>query len=146
MIKCTRRLHFDAAHRVMEHDSKCKFLHGHRYVIEANFESNALNKLGMVIDFGVIKKKLGKWIDDNWDHNTILSKDDKELGKNIERAISQKVFYLDKNPTAENMADYLLNRICPELFIEDGVKCSAIRLYETPNAWVDISLEEIGNA
>ena len=34
---CTRRIEFDAAHRVMEHESKCRHLHGHRYAIEATF-------------------------------------------------------------------------------------------------------------
>ena len=52
MIICTRKLEFDSAHRVMEHESKCKMLHGHRYALEASFAATKLDNLGRVIDFG----------------------------------------------------------------------------------------------
>jgi 6-pyruvoyltetrahydropterin/6-carboxytetrahydropterin synthase len=54
-ISCTRRIEFDAAHRVMEHESKCKHLHGHRYALEATFVAPDLDTLGRVVEFGVIK-------------------------------------------------------------------------------------------
>ncbi len=44
MITCTRRIEFDAAHRILNHESKCKMLHGHRYAIEATFEAKNLDK------------------------------------------------------------------------------------------------------
>ena len=135
-ITCTRRIEFDAAHRVLEHESKCKHLHGHRYVIEASFSAEKLDALGRVVDFGVIKQKLGSWVDDAWDHTTILHEKDKELGDAISAITQQKIFYLPNNPTAENMAVYLLEIVCPELFKNDGVSCDAIKLYETPNCSV----------
>ena len=72
MMICTRKLEFDSAHRVMEHESKCKMLHGHRYVVEASFAAKELDEIGRIIDFGLIREILGKWIDDNLDHNAIL--------------------------------------------------------------------------
>lgn len=140
MISCTRKIYFDAAHRVMEHESKCKLLHGHRYVIEATFTADELDKLGRVIDFGIVKEVLGDWIDGNFDHNTILHADDKELGNAIKNNTGQNIFYLPVNPTAENIADYLLNEVCPELFKGKGVKCIQIRLHETPNCYADAVL------
>jgi len=137
MITCTRRVEFDAAHRVTEHESKCKMLHGHRYVVEATFSAQGLDNIGRVIDFGVIKERLGRWIDDNWDHNTILCEQDKDLGSAIESQLSQKIFYLQKNPTAENMAEYLLEIVCKRIFPEEGLRCDRIRLYETPNCYAD---------
>ena len=137
MISCTRKIEFDAAHRVMNHESKCKYLHGHRYVLEATFAADGLDNLGRVIDFGVIKERLGNWIDEYWDHNTILCEQDKDLGVVIEKQLSQKIFYLPTNPTAENLADYLLRIVCESLFPESGVKCIRIRLYETPNCYAD---------
>lgn len=137
MITCTRRIEFDAAHRIMEHESKCKMLHGHRYVLEATFAANKLDKLGRVIDFGEIREVLRTWIDDNFDHNTILSKKDKKLGENISAQTGQKIFYLDENPTAENIAKFLFEEICPKLFAKKNVKCVAIKLYETPNCYVE---------
>jgi len=138
-LTCTRRIEFDAAHRVMEHESKCKHLHGHRYAVEATFAASKLDKLGRVVDFGVIKNVLGKWIDDNWDHTTILFDKDKALGKVIADKTGQKIFYLPANPTAEKMAEYLLHEICPKLFKRHAIACTHIRLYETPNCYAEAS-------
>ena len=136
MIICTRRIEFDAAHRVCEHESKCKNLHGHRYAVEASFCAESLDRLGRVVDFGVIREDLGAWIDENWDHTTILYEKDRKLGENIAEITGQRIFYLPVNPTAENMADYLLREICPKLFAEKGVSCVSILLRETPNCSV----------
>ena len=139
-IICTRRIEFDAAHRVLEHESKCKNLHGHRYAIEASFSADGLDSLGRVVDFGVIREKLGAWVDANWDHTTILFEKDKTLGKSISDITGQTVFYLPSNPTAENMAAYLLEIICPKLFTDMNIKCVGIRLQETPNCSVTATI------
>lgn len=138
MISCTRRIEFDAAHRIINHESKCKMLHGHRYALEATFTANELDNLGRVIDFGVIRQVLGTWIDDNLDHNTILSIADKKLGDNIAAETGQKIYYIKENPTAENIAQYIFTEICPKLFADKNVKCVAIKLYETPNCYVTV--------
>ena len=136
-ITCTRRIEFDAAHRVMEHESKCKHLHGHRYVVEATFAIDALDSVGRVVDFGVVKTLLGGWIDENWDHTAILFDKDKALGKAVSDVTGQKIFYLPSNPTAENMANYLLRTVCPALFKDQHLTCARIRLFETPNCYAD---------
>lgn len=139
MITCTRRLEFDAAHRVMLHESKCKNLHGHRYVLEATFTADSLDAVGRVVDFGVIKEKLGTWIDKHWDHTTILFEKDKALGAAIAGETQQTIFYLSANPTAENMAAYIFNIICPDLFKGSGLTCTKITLHETPNCKAEIA-------
>ena len=58
-------------------------LHGHRYVVEITFTNSELDKLGRILDFGVIKDIFSKWVDENLDHNTILSQQDKKLGEKI---------------------------------------------------------------
>lgn len=137
-ITCTRRIEFDAAHRVMKHESNCKMLHGHRYVVEATFSSDHLDNLGRVIDFGVIKEILGQWIEDNWDHNTILNIQDKELGDQISKITGQKIYYLNSNPTAEEMADYLIKEVCPKLFSNHKISCTKIKIFETPNCYAEV--------
>jgi len=137
MITCTRKIEFDAAHRVMRHESKCKYLHGHRYVLEATFTAPELDDIGRVVDFGVIKEKLGGWIDANWDHTAILFDEDNKLGSAIAEHTDQQVFYLPSNPTAENMASYLLHQVCPKLFAGSSLACAKIRLYETPNCYAE---------
>ena len=135
MITCTRRIEFDAAHRVMKHNSKSKMLHGHRYALEATFSADHLDELGMVIDFGIIKDILGDWVDNNWDHNTILNSKDRALGEQITQVTGQKIYYLNCNPTAEEMASYLLKEICPKLFAKYKITCTQIKLFETPNCY-----------
>lgn len=138
MIICTRKIEFDAAHRIRDHESKCKMLHGHRYCLEASFTALELDDLGRVIDFGEIKEVLGRWIDENFDHNTILSTADKELGDKIAAITGQKIFYLNCHPTAENIAKFLHEEVCPKLFAGKNIKCVEIKLHETPNCYAKI--------
>ena len=45
------------------------------------------------------------------------------------------------NPTSENMANYLLNTICPELLKDTGVQVYKIKLYETENCYAEAILD-----
>ena len=42
----TRRLEFDAGHRIPDHKSQCRHLHGHRYVIEITLSGQVIDKAG----------------------------------------------------------------------------------------------------
>ncbi len=61
-----------------------------------------LDKRGMLVDFADIKTKVQLWIDENLDHNMLLCRDDPLLPVLIERG--ERVFVMDCNPTAENIA------------------------------------------
>ena len=113
-------------------------LHGHRYVLEATFSADKLDELGRVIDFGEIKDIIKGWIDKNFDHNTILSIKDKTLGDEIAKITGQTIYYIKENPTAENIAKYLLEEIFPGLFQGKNVTFEKLRLFETPNCFVDV--------
>jgi 6-pyruvoyltetrahydropterin/6-carboxytetrahydropterin synthase len=138
MIRCTRRIEFDAGHRVVGHKNKCQFLHGHRYVLEVTAESDTTDSLGMVVDFGHMKFIIKNWIDDNFDHNLILHKDDKEIGDKISAWTGQGVYYMDQNPTAENIALHLKLDILPKLFISSFFIIVKLKLFETPNCFVEV--------
>ncbi len=140
MVQCTQVLSFDSAHRIVGHKGDCKMLHGHRYTAELTFEAEKLDNVGMVVDFSVIKKKFRNWLNENWDHNTVLSIKDKELGEKIANVTGQKICYINANPTVESMAYYLLHNVCPLIFQNDRVKCVKIKLYETPNCYATIKL------
>lgn len=140
MITVTRRIEFDAAHRLRDHESKCKHVHGHRYVLEATFTAPELDALGRVVDFAVIKHELGEWIDSQWDHTLILWEQDHTLGDFVDSYTGQRTYYLPYNPTAENMARYLAEHICPKLFSAHGITLTRLTLRETPNCAADIIL------
>jgi len=76
----TRRIEIDAGHRIPQHNSKCRHLHGHRYKIEASLSAAALqskgSQSGMVQDFGVLKDVMKHVIHDVFDHTLILYIDD----------------------------------------------------------------------
>lgn len=138
MIECTRRIEFDSGHRVIGHKNKCKYLHGHRYVLEITAAISDLDELGMVADFGLLKQVIKDWIDHNFDHNVILHKNDKDLGEYISKYTGQSVYYLETNPTAENIALHLKQDIIPVLFERNQFKIIKLKLYETPNCYVEI--------
>jgi len=139
MISATIKIEFDAAKRLLGFNGKCAFLHGYRHAVEASFSAENLNAAGMTVDFYAIKKLLQDWLDENWDHNVLLNREDKGLGFAIAKITGQKIFYLDGNPTAENLAEYLFKKICPELIKGyEGLKCTRLRLYDNPGAWVEV--------
>jgi 6-pyruvoyltetrahydropterin/6-carboxytetrahydropterin synthase len=131
-VTITRRLEFDAAHRVMQHEGKCRNLHGHRYAVEVTVTAPELDDLGRVVDFGVIKERLGQWVDREWDHQTILWEKDAALGKAIAAETGQAIAWLPMNPTVENLAKYLLETVCPRLFAAP-LHVTQVKIWETPN-------------
>ena len=140
-LTVTRLLEFDAAHRVMNHESKCATLHGHRYKIEIEATAPNLDAIGRVIDFSVIKAKIGTWLDAEWDHTTILSSEDEQTIQALHAAPSFKpVFIAPWNPTAENMAKHLLEVVCPEQLAGTDVAVTRVRVWETPNCYAEAVL------
>lgn len=139
-ISCARAFYFDAAHRVVGHEGKCRNLHGHRYRVEAHFTSQKLDHLGMVVDFGVLRERLGKWVADHWDHAVILFDKDGELGEAIASVTDQNIYYLPYNPTAENLCRYLAEKIVPTLFAELEIRCVKLILSESPETSCQIIL------
>lgn len=144
MITCTRRLEFDYGHRVFKHESKCAHVHGHRGVVEITAlmgSQGGLDSLGRVIDFSVLKKKIGGWIDEHWDHNFLVYKEDVELVASLYEIEDNRLpFVCDFNPTAENMAEYLLKVVCPRELEGLGVTVIKVVFHETPNGRAEATL------
>jgi len=119
MIKANRYHDISCGHRVYGHESKCKYLHGHNYRV--HFEcAGELDELGRVIDFGVIKDKLCMWLEDNYDHKFLVWEKD-PLSKLREYDFEQSLVVVPYNPTAENIAKYLVETIAPEQLKGTGV-------------------------
>lgn len=144
----TRKLEFDAGHRVYKHESKCNNIHGHRYVVEVDC-TGSLDTIGRVIDFSVIKAVCGKWLDDYMDHGMILWRDDPlcnlwaKLGSHthgheLAEYGPHKYYVMDSNPTAENLAEHLYYKF-NDMLAEYYVRVVAVRIYETPNCMAEYS-------
>lgn len=136
-----RRLTFCAGHRVHGHESKCKHPHGHNYVVYVTARpAKYLDSIGRVIDFSVLKAKLGTWLDEKWDHAFIYWRGDEEMSAVYAGHQEWKHYVMPTNPTAENMAAYLLKVICPELFGGCGISITNIVVEETENCTAEVSV------
>ena len=94
-----------------------------------------------MIDFGVLKERLGGWIDEHWDHGFIYNREDEEVAEIYEKhLVNHKRFVLPYNPTAEYMARYLLEAVGPERLQDTGVRLVKVVLWETENCFAEVSL------
>jgi 6-pyruvoyltetrahydropterin/6-carboxytetrahydropterin synthase len=143
-MQITRRLEFDAGHRIPNHNSQCRHLHGHRYAIEITLSgevvtTEGVSEQGMVMDFSDVKRIAKERVVDAWDHAFIVYRNDQTVLAFLQTIPDHKTVVLDVVPTAENLA-----RVAFELL--DGayqdtygnhLRLERVRLFETPNNWAD---------
>ena len=143
-MRITRRLEFDAGHRIPDHASQCRHLHGHRYALEITLSGDTIKRdgspvNGMVMDFGDVKAIAKQQVVDVWDHAFLAYAGDTAIVDFLQSIPGHKTVILDRVPTAENLA-----RLAFEIL--DGVyrdtygnhlRLEQVRLYETPNCWSD---------
>lgn len=125
MYRISRSIDFCYGHRLLDYEGKCRYLHGHNGKAVITIESVGLDKRGMVLDFGEIKRELNVWIDEHLDHRMILHRDDPAAP--CLRKLGEPLFLLNANPTAENIA-----RLIYEMARERGLPVSQVQLWETP--------------
>lgn len=121
-------VHFCYGHRLLDYDGRCRHLHGHNGVIEVRIASDSLGADGMVVDFGEIRDVVKGWVDENLDHRMLLCRDDPAVA--VLRELGEPLYLLDENPTAENIAKEIYERVR-----ERGLAVSEVRLQETPSSW-----------
>ena len=140
----TRRLEFDAGHRIPSHNSLCKHLHGHRYAIEITLSGDIItaegkSEQGMVMDFSDVKRIAKEQLVDAWDHAFLVYRDDKLVCDFLAGIPDHRTVMLDVVPTAENLAQVafdILNLAYQDTY-GNHLRLERIRIYETPNNWAD---------
>lgn len=123
----TLRFKFDAAHRLMEHEGKCRNLHGHTWLIEAVVEGAVKKESGMVVDFQDLKLRVKSVIND-YDHAVILNRADRVLPPDY----GLKRVLMEGEPTCENLAIRLFTELAMVLHTDLGL-CS-VRVWESKDA------------
>jgi 6-pyruvoyltetrahydropterin/6-carboxytetrahydropterin synthase len=108
---------FSSAHQLRGYKGKCENLHGHNYKIEIYARGSELNNIGLLVDFVELKEAADKVVR-YLDHRNIneLPPFDQEL-----------------NPSAENLARYILERIASSIS-DDRVQIYKVRCFETPTS------------
>lgn len=140
----TRRLEFDAGHRIPDHASQCRHLHGHRYAIEITLAGEVIDKAGdaangMVMDFSEVKTLAKQHVVDAWDHAFLVFSGDRPVVEFLQSVPGHKTVILDRIPTAENLARLafqLLDTAYRDTY-GNQLRLHRVRLYETPNCWAD---------
>jgi len=147
-IAITRRLEFDAGHRLPNHQSQCRNIHGHRYALEITLSADVIHEEGaaddgMVMDFGDIKRIAREKLVDLWDHAFLVYRGDKVMVDFLAAISGHKTVVLDVVPTAENLVEVAF-RILKDAYRDrfgHVLKLTRVRLYETPNCWADATAD-----
>jgi len=140
-IEIMRRISFCAGHRLYRHGGKCEYFHGHNYVAEFYVTADEVDDIGRVIDFAELKQRFKGWIDEHWDHGFILFERDKNGIDAIRRVEPCKYFVLPYNPTAENMARYLLDHVAVDLLAGSAATATKVVVWETEQAFAAATAE-----
>lgn len=130
MIIAERYHDISCGHRVVGHEGKCRFLHGHNYRIHFSIAAQELDELGRVIDFSVIKSQLCMWLEDNFDHKFLIWEQDEMLDQ-LRLITADSLVVVPFNPTAENIARYLVEVIGPKQLADYAVQLVACKVEET---------------
>ena len=132
-VTVSRKAHFNAAHRLFRKDwsfekndeifGKCNNpnFHGHNYDLTVSVTGEISKETGYVIDIKVLKDIIKSEVEDAFDH------------KNLNIEVPE---FKDLNPTAENIAVVIYNKIKPKL--DNNLKLE-VTLYETPRNFVTYS-------
>jgi 6-pyruvoyltetrahydropterin/6-carboxytetrahydropterin synthase len=143
-MRITRKLEFDAGHRIPDHKSQCRHMHGHRYVLEVTLAGEVVDiegesSRGMVMDFADVKAIAKQHVVDKWDHAFLAFSGDSAVVNFLTSLPEHKTVILDVIPTAENLAATAF-RILDPLYRDtygNNLRLERVRLYETPNCWAD---------
>ena len=151
MYSASRQIEIDAAHRVPRHGSKCRQVHGHRYVIDAVVEAEEVyesgEQQGMAMDFGFMKDIMTEVIHDTCDHRLLLYQEDplcellREVCDKMPAGMLEEVglagiVELPVVPTAENLAQYWFSQVYTRMTQDiraQNCRLAQVVVHETPN-------------
>ena len=149
-MRITRRLEFDAGHRIPHHASLCRHLHGHRYAIEVTVSGDVVAadsdpEQGMVADFAGIKTLMQQHVVAPWDHAFLAYASDKAVLDLLDSLPGHRTVKFDAPPTAEHLALAAYRILEPAFAAAYGtrLRLEQVRIYETPNCWADARRDEI---
>ena len=108
---------FSAAHHLVAYPGSCAVLHGHNWKVEIFVRGNALDELGMLVDFKVLKADV---------HELMAELDHTDLNTHPE--------FVDSNPTSERIALFLYRRLTSSTPEGALHQISRVTVHETPGS------------
>ena len=140
-IRITKQFNFETGHALYGYDGKCRNVHGHSYKLSVTVIGKPITdtshvKLGMVIDFGDLKKIVKEEIVDKFDHATVFNKNTPhvELAKELTER-GHNVILADYQPTSENMVIDFAKKIKARL--PKNIELFSLKLQETETSFAE---------
>lgn len=137
-----RYIETDTGHRVPNHKSKCKHLHGHRYRFEAEIEgdvvqTSGVSEEGMLMDFSDISAILTEHVHDVLDHAFVVYEGDTDTRKACDAmGPEHRTVVVTFIPTAENLAKWAYDAVNPHIKSVYGNRLQLVAMHcrETPKS------------
>ena len=137
-----RYVETDTGHRVPNHKSKCRHMHGHRYRFEAEIEGetvqeSGVSEEGMLMDFSDVSSILMEYVHDVIDHAFVVYEGDTAVLKAFESmGPKHRTVIVPFIPTAENLAKWAFEQVEPHITSTYGnaLKLVAMHVRETPKS------------
>ncbi len=104
---------FSSAHNLIGYKGKCEELHGHSWKVEARFQKDSLNNIGISVDFTLLKAKL----------KTVLKKGD-------HGHLNKLDIFKKQNPSAENIAGFIYAKLKSSIK-EKGLILKSVSVWES---------------
>jgi len=119
MFEISIKGQFCGSHRLRGYDGPCANLHGHNWEVEVFFRGGRLNKLGMLVDFKLLKKHLQRL-----------------LAKLDHKDLNRLPWFKKRNPTAENIAKLIFDEFLKKMR-DSNCPLQRVRVSESPGtaAW-----------
>ena len=140
-IRLTKEFTFEAAHFLEGYDGACRHIHGHSYRLFVTIKGEPVSeegnpKLGMVMDFGDLKRIVNREIIERLDHSFVLRDSERNVElKAMLGAKFSKVVLVDYQPTCENMLADFAARL--QSALPESVELYSLRLHETATSYAE---------
>lgn len=144
-IRITKEFRFEAAHALTGHDGPCRNIHGHSYCLSvtvtgAPVTDRSSSKLGMVMDFGDLKRLVRVHVVDPLDHALLLHESSPLASFSEAGGPLENVILLPYQPTSENLLLDFAEKIGS--LLPDGVRLHHMRLRETETSYAEWFAED----
>lgn len=107
---------FAAAHNLRQYEGECENLHGHNWNVEVTVATKKLNKIGLGVDFKILKRTL------------------ENILKRLDHKYLNEIQPFDKeNPSSENIARYIFKQLQKEIK-DKNIKTARVKVWESENA------------
>ncbi len=145
LIRITKEFKIEMAHALKGYDGLCKNIHGHSYELNVTVSGYPITgdnnpKLGMVMDFGDLKKIVNEEIVNQFDHALVLS--EKMPGSLLNELKNQfeRIIITTYNPTSEMILIDFATRLKSQL--PENIVLKYMLLRETVTSYAEWFAED----